>query len=375
MNRFEQLDVLREYMSDSKILDELCKAMSDDDFDDLFKYICRMYEIKVEDDRYDIEEDFCESFTESLNTEELSNIFNALSKIYEDEDKAAEVLKVVEEDSVDEDDESMVKLPEYEDDLDGMNENLVEAVADPEEEDIPDDFEGIVDYLKADEEEAISGYEKAIDKIEDEFVKDQLDKIATEEEAHKDYLDKVVDDPTVEYTEPLETEDDIPLDENLTEGTDEVIDCYVKLVNLSKSEFHPNEDFSLIDLKQLFKGCPETMKHYTEKKINLITKFDNCCKVIQETEKAFLISVPCYYRDSKDRTKILDKPEYIKVWAPKVFTEPVKCEVTTAATSAKDEKPLKDEVVIADATDTLLNNLEDKEAVEPVSESDYFNAF
>ena len=49
MNRFEQLDVLKEYMSDSKILDELCRVMSDDDFDDLFKYICRMYEIKVED--------------------------------------------------------------------------------------------------------------------------------------------------------------------------------------------------------------------------------------------------------------------------------------------------------------------------------------
>lgn len=106
------------------------------------------------------------------------------------------------------DDNGMFRLPKYADDLDDMDENLVEAVKD-DEDDIPDDFDGIMDYLQADEDEAISGYEKAMAKVEDEFVKDQLDKIATEEEAHKDYLDKVVDDHTIEYTEPLEPEDDI----------------------------------------------------------------------------------------------------------------------------------------------------------------------
>ncbi len=78
-----------------------------------------------------------------------------------------------------------------------------------EEDDIPDDFDGIMDFLKVDEDEAISGYKKAIAKVDDEFVRDQLNKIATEEEAHKDYLEKVVDDHTVEYTEPLDDEDDI----------------------------------------------------------------------------------------------------------------------------------------------------------------------
>ena len=106
------------------------------------------------------------------------------------------------------DDKGMFRLPKYADNLDDMDENLVEAAKD-EEDDIPDDFNGIMDYLQADEDEAISGYEKAMDKVEDEFVKDQLDKIATEEEAHKDYLAKVVDDHTIEYTEPLESEDDI----------------------------------------------------------------------------------------------------------------------------------------------------------------------
>ena len=114
------------------------------------------------------------------------------------------------------DDNGMFRLPKYADDLDDMDENLVEAAAD-EEDDIPDDFDGIMDYLQADEDEAISGYEKAMDKVEDEFVKDQLNKIATEEEAHKDYLAKVVDDHTIEYTEPLEPEDDMT-DEELGEA-------------------------------------------------------------------------------------------------------------------------------------------------------------
>ena len=61
---------------------------------------------------------------------------------------------------------------------------IIEKVEDSDAE-FPDSFEDIVDFLKADEEEAIKGYEKALDKVEDEFVKDQLDKINTEEKAHK----------------------------------------------------------------------------------------------------------------------------------------------------------------------------------------------
>ena len=114
------------------------------------------------------------------------------------------------------DDKPSFRAPVLDDDLDDMDENLVEAATD-EEDDIPDDFDGIMDYLQADEDEAISGYEKAMDKVEDEFVKDQLNKIATEEEAHKDYLAKVVDDHTIEYTEPLEPEDDMT-DEELGEA-------------------------------------------------------------------------------------------------------------------------------------------------------------
>lgn len=103
-----------------------------------------------------------------------------------------------------------------------IDEYLVET-ADDEEDEFPDAFDDIVDYLKADEEEAISGYDKAIDKVEDDFVKDQLDKIATEEEAHKDYLDKVVEDPTVEYTEPLEDKDESEAKDLVDKKADEAL--------------------------------------------------------------------------------------------------------------------------------------------------------
>lgn len=83
---------------------------------------------------------------------------------------------------------------------------VIEKVETSDDE-FPDSFEDIIDFLKADEDEAIIGYEKAIAKVEDEFIKSQLVKIEIEEKAHKAYLEKVLKDPTVEYTEPLEDED------------------------------------------------------------------------------------------------------------------------------------------------------------------------
>ena len=115
---------------------------------------------------------------------------------------------------------------------------IIEKAEDSEAE-FPDSFEDIVDFLKADEEEAIKGYEKALDKVEDDFVKDQLDKINTEEKAHKAYLDKVVEDPAVEYTEPLEDEDDA--DESVAEENVEKNSIEEALKELRNSKKNTNE--------------------------------------------------------------------------------------------------------------------------------------
>ena len=92
--------------------------------------------------------------------------------------------------------------------LNGLRKALFgEALEDTEYDDIPLDFEDQMDYLAKDEDEAIEGYEKVIDKVEDERIAAELEKIKTEEEAHKDFLETVKEDPTAEYVEPLSTEE------------------------------------------------------------------------------------------------------------------------------------------------------------------------
>ena len=85
------------------------------------------------------------------------------------------------------------------------------------------------------------------------------------------------------------------------------------------------------------KDCDLTVKQQGSSKIDFIVKFDNKCEIIQETEKAYLVSVPCYYRNPKDRSQILDTPKYIAVWAPK--NRCVKLESVTEETHAQYAKP------------------------------------
>lgn len=50
MKRFDQLDILINHLGESATLDALVKAMSDDDFEDNFKYICQQHDIKIEEE-------------------------------------------------------------------------------------------------------------------------------------------------------------------------------------------------------------------------------------------------------------------------------------------------------------------------------------
>lgn len=107
----------------------------------------------------------------------------------------------------------------------------------------PKTFEEKMDFLAKDEQEAIDGYKKIIETIDDEHVKEQLNKILVEEEAHKAYLEKVKEDHSINYEEPLmddaqegksgegnldvensdvesEPKEDAPLEEDLFSKTD-----------------------------------------------------------------------------------------------------------------------------------------------------------
>lgn len=85
-------------------------------------------------------------------------------------------------------------------------------------------FDEQMDFLAKDEQEAIDGYEKIIALVEDEHVKEQLEKILVEERAHKEFLEKVKEDHTLEYSHEEEHEEETkPLEDEIDINTVEVI--------------------------------------------------------------------------------------------------------------------------------------------------------
>ena len=102
--------------------------------------------------------------------------------------------------SYDAPEEMSVNLNDYEgeDDFD-------ESLKDDDDKEVEklDTFDDQMDFLAKDEQEAIDGYKKVINKVSNAKVKSQLKKIETEEKAHKDYLNKVKKNKDLEYTEPL----------------------------------------------------------------------------------------------------------------------------------------------------------------------------
>ncbi len=71
-------------------------------------------------------------------------------------------------------------------------------------------FEDKMNFLAKDEQEAIDGYDKVIallDPEKDKVVIEQLNKIKTEEVAHKAYAEGVINNHDLIYTEPLEQEE------------------------------------------------------------------------------------------------------------------------------------------------------------------------
>lgn len=106
-------------------------------------------------------------------------------------------------------------------------ESLKEDKEDSKEEPKLETFDEQMDFLAADEQEAIDGYDKVLALVDDEHVKEQLNKILVEEKAHKEFLEKVKEDKTLEYyheeheeekkeddvkEEPLGDDDDMGLD-------------------------------------------------------------------------------------------------------------------------------------------------------------------
>lgn len=81
-------------------------------------------------------------------------------------------------------------------------------------------LDDMLDFLAADEQEAIDGYDLVLGQIEDEHIKEELIKLKTEEQAHKDFLETLKEDPTAVYVDPFaedKGEDEEPVDDESTE--------------------------------------------------------------------------------------------------------------------------------------------------------------
>lgn len=128
-----------------------------------------------------------------------------------------------------------------------------EVWAKPEEieSELPEDFAGKIEFLVADEEEAIEGYDKVIEAlVGDEFTsaRAQLEIIRDEEIAHKEFLEKLMADPTAIYsgaacedeTEVEEAEEELE-DEKEEEPLTEDLDEELKVFTSTLSGFHPSE--------------------------------------------------------------------------------------------------------------------------------------
>jgi len=77
-----------------------------------------------------------------------------------------------------------------------------------------------LEFLAKDEEEAIEGYDKVIDELDEEENKDlivQLKKIRDEEQAHLDFLLKAKEDPDAKYVDPSDSDSEPKEDEDLEE--------------------------------------------------------------------------------------------------------------------------------------------------------------
>ena len=119
------------------------------------------------------------------------------------------------------------------------------------ESELPEDFAGKIEFLVADEEEAIEGYDKVIEAlVGDEFTsaRAQLEIIRDEETAHKEFLERLMADPTAIYsgaacedeTEVEEGEEELE-DEKEEEPLTEDLDEELKVFTSTLSGFHPSE--------------------------------------------------------------------------------------------------------------------------------------
>lgn len=270
------------------------------------------------------------------------------------------------------DENGMFRLPKSDD---GLDEDLVEELKD---EDIPTDFEDQMDVLAADEDEAIDTYDKVIDKVEDEHVQGELKKIETEEQAHKDYLEKVKEDPTIDYEEPLTDEDEVVEENNIDEAW--IDDEHSPRLLDVDSIYSPEEKIAVANKLKAIYNDPNTKQAVIDEIDHFLGDFIDFLKMdgIDDIDNEILAKV--YYQVGREGFINGDESEDIESesFAEELFSalsdkrderafpdgkleqEPphedvpvVKCKVTPAITHSEDEKPIIEDLVEEDSAGVI----------------------
>jgi hypothetical protein len=142
------------------------------------------------------------------------------------------------------------------------------------------------------------------------------------------------------------------LDESAAIKDSTVIGKHVRLVE-------NGADMNLATLKHILKINREYA--LPRKKIDFIVTFDNDCIIRQETDLGYLITIPCYYRNPVDRSKILEQPEYHLCWISKKYCEIIGLEEELEPEELHDLGNEYDGGYPADETDVLTEAAADYE--------------
>lgn len=159
------------------------------------------------------------------------------------------------------------------------------------------------------------------------------------------------------------------LDEAVAVKDSAAVGSYVRLVHSNSFYHEEGSEFTLFDIKNLLRSLNSVQLNKTQ--INLIAKFDNYCKVIQETDKGYLVMIPCYYRDRQDRSKLNETPTYVRCWVPKNQTEILDENLDYNPFDHHD--PDYDEDEAADYTANQIDRAWDSRYDKALDDYDFFN--
>ena len=219
--------------------------------------------------------DGTDNVEEFLDEEEVKLFKDLVSRCEECKGKVEESLEEEHHKESEENDGRISKkmLKDMNLDVDAIEQEIKETQ--PNLDELPETFEEKMDFLAADEDEAIEGYRKVLEMLgeEEAHVKEQLEKILEEEEAHKAFLDAVKKDHELVYSHEESNEEEKEPEEVEKEETVEISPEEIVLADETAEVAECKEGLKE-ELEPTIKTCEVTVESFDEGKFDsLVTKY------------------------------------------------------------------------------------------------------